>query len=102
PHPSPDIFSLSLHDALPISLDRGEPAVHGDPGLAWSRRRPDLGTPEHSPYRDYASPRSERRAEATVHRHPLLTGGALRRAGCDPDRKSTRLNSSHGSISYAV
>src|SRR3712207_7229367 len=28
--------------------------------------------------------------------------GVVRRVGCDRDRKSTRLNSSHANISYAV
>src|SRR2546422_6241721 len=31
-----------------------------------------------------------------------LTDGASISAGCEQDRKSTRLNSSHGYISYAV
>src|SRR6266481_7095609 len=33
------------------------------------------------------------------HRNPASKGSA---AACGPDRKSTRLNSSHSSISYAV
>src|SRR5256886_13199709 len=32
---------------------------------------------------------------ATIHRQPI-------RSGCNTDRKSTRLNSSHSQISYAV
>src|SRR2546422_3122386 len=32
----------------------------------------------------------------------LPFGGTCALRGCDPDRKSTRLNSSHGYISYAV
>src|SRR3989337_4193709 len=63
---TPEIYPLSLHDALPISR----------PVRADSRRRgqrPDLvGLAAH-----------------LLVRRPL-------------DRKSTRLNSSHGSISYAV
>src|SRR5436853_7804495 len=60
--PSSNIYTLSLHDALPISAPRSA-----------SRRfssRPDLDGPE--------DPRRRR------------------------DRKSTRLNSSHLGISYAV
>src|SRR3712207_8814629 len=53
-----EIYTLSLHDALPISRSR--------------RRRP---------------PTRRRR---------------WRRAPAPPDRKSTRLNSSHANISYAV
>src|SRR5688572_4860429 len=35
-------------------------------------------------------------------RHELPRRAPLRRADVDPDRKSTRLNSSHSQISYAV
>src|SRR5499425_3712336 len=57
-----EIYTLSLHDALPISGPGGSPAA----GWAGSPRR--LRTPRRG----------------------------------DPDRKSTRLNSSHRCISYAV
>src|SRR5258708_8015590 len=64
-----EIYTLSLHDALPIC---GEHAPVGQPG-----RRLVAGQP--------------------VHR------GRARRAGpVGRDRKSTRLNSSHQIISYAV
>src|SRR3982751_1238518 len=59
---TPEIYTLSLHDALPISRDRRHP-------------RPDRVRP-HPPRR----------------RRPLPP----------EDRKSTRLNSSHDQISYAV
>src|ERR1035437_10786310 len=52
-----EIYTLSLHDALPIYLQPGK------------------------------------RHHAAVHHPP---------AGHGPDRKSTRLNSSHANISYAV
>src|SRR3712207_7516907 len=66
-----EIYTLSLHDALPIS----------------ARRR-------HRRRRDGAA-RRRRRAR--------LGRLALGRPGSDPeDRKSTRLNSSHANISYAV
>src|SRR5207249_12317721 len=67
PPPPPDIYTLSLHDALPISGPR--------PFGAGAERR---------------GLRSER------SRYRLAALGRLR------DRKSTRLNSSHVSISYAV
>src|SRR2546429_4083944 len=67
-----EIYTLSLHDALPISsfvlCQRPEPPRVGG---CESRERP---------LRKCAGPRPE----------------------CPPDRKSTRLNSSHGYISYAV
>src|SRR2546427_3466250 len=62
-----EIYTLSLHDALPIwSAQRGRPHV----GLSRSQRAHDLA------------------------------GQA--RPGSGVDRKSTRLNSSHSQISYAV
>src|SRR5438552_14284975 len=60
-----EIYTLSLHDALPISRLRGD-------------RGPSEGRPGRS------------------HAHTLAKGGSER------DRKSTRLNSSHQIISYAV
>src|SRR5699024_11490667 len=82
------IYSLSLHDALPISAAHGEPRVRG-PGLRPPRcfgrwdRPASLLRSEKPRYLDLARP---------------LTG----RARALLDRKSTRLNSSHVSISYAV
>src|SRR3712207_6934168 len=61
-----EIYTLSLHDALPICRRGGEP---GRPGLPAPR------LPQH------------------LH---------LVRAADVVDRKSTRLNSSHANISYAV
>src|SRR2546422_5170594 len=66
-----EIYTLSLHDALPISPRRGS-----------GRARPVTSTP-------CARRRSWRCAARYSQRRPR-------------DRKSTRLNSSHGYISYAV
>src|SRR2546429_2440137 len=68
-----EIYTLSLHDALPISLRRGtrrhcESTHNGAKSKASGRRRLNTGW-----------------SRSTVR-----------------DRKSTRLNSSHGYISYAV
>src|SRR5690348_17897347 len=73
---TPEIYTLSLHDALPIS-----------PGRGWSR----------SPSRSAAG------RERPVRRPPR-SGRGRRYPPAPPmrDRKSTRLNSSHPSISYAV
>src|SRR2546422_8073260 len=62
-----EIYTLSLHDALPILSARG---------------RPDAWSPGSSP--------------RAVPGHPGPPSHSWR------DRKSTRLNSSHGYISYAV
>src|SRR3712207_8025434 len=75
-----EIYTLSLHDALPISTPSGSP-----PGTP--RRWPTAGTTW------------------------PITGTSTRASGRSPtptrcwprrDRKSTRLNSSHANISYAV
>src|SRR5437870_7832069 len=73
----PELYTLSLHDALPIS--RGAPA----PAMCSERTR---------------RPRSRRRGA------PSGPSGSIRRTpdSTDRDRKSTRLNSSHVAISYAV
>src|SRR5256885_11624631 len=71
-----EIYTLPLHDALPIS--RGSGAVLG-------------------PYQDDAA----HRIRAVVGR-PLDTAQDLDRKDRAGDRKSTRLNSSHLVISYAV
>src|SRR5207249_12038649 len=77
---SPEIYTLSLHDALPILLI----------GAAFA----------HASFRAAPEPR-------TLRRSLLLVGGVLLAlvaysAVGFRDRKSTRLNSSHVSISYAV
>src|SRR2546430_15586724 len=68
-----EIYTLSLHDALPISRLLRDPPVRG--------LRPHAGNGDHE------RPAQIREAEADRLRQ---------------DRKSTRLNSSHSQISYAV
>src|SRR5437868_8831916 len=69
PPPPPDVRTLSLHDALPISRLESRPGSAGDP---------------------------------LDHRATGNSPAAPSRTRSDRDRKSTRLNSSHVSISYAV
>src|SRR2546430_13393273 len=64
-----EIYTLSLHDALPISIEAVAPAA---------RRTPDRSG------------------------HALLVRRTIDRPADGRDRKSTRLNSSHSQISYAV
>src|SRR2546422_7617936 len=73
-----EIYTLSLHDALPISAI----GYYGDRG-------DEVLTEESAPGVDWLA-RMTREWEAAAE-------PAARR-----DRKSTRLNSSHGYISYAV
>src|SRR3712207_8120559 len=84
-----EIYTLSLHDALPICHLRhdpgGPPCRRGREGHPRGGRRPARGAPHEG--REQPAP------------HPPARG-RLRSRG--PDRKSTRLNSSHANISYAV
>src|SRR3712207_6876007 len=70
-----EIYTLSLHDALPISR----------PGPAAARPATH-----------------DARAGPWPHRQCLEPGAGPARPELDGDRKSTRLNSSHANISYAV
>src|SRR5207245_7936336 len=86
--PPTHIYTLSLHDALPIS-------PNPDPDLPFAPRRPIpaldgfIGWFRSAGHSNYNS--LQLRAEKRFsHGLTFL------------DRKSTRLNSSHGSISYAV
>src|SRR5437773_8456678 len=74
--PPPEIYTLSLHDALPIYAIRGIPGSPLARGRPW---RPDRGVID-----------SESLEYSPLSRHTGV------------DRKSTRLNSSHITISYAV
>src|SRR3712207_8462719 len=80
-----EIYTLSLHDALPIFLI--------------SRLVPELGRqlPLDAPH--LARPLRD------MHRQADRAAGVLQptlNRLTNPDRKSTRLNSSHANISYAV
>src|SRR5207249_6517069 len=79
--PPPELYTLSLHDALPIFTTPSSPRRE-------HRCRVASGNVSRSPERSSESPGSS-----------SLT---RRRAIWTRDRKSTRLNSSHVSISYAV
>src|SRR5690606_41978692 len=90
PPPPPQTSPLSLHDALPISSDRRE--------APRSLSRLHDGGPS-SPAR--RAPIGDRRSNSTGRRQ-YRGGPSLPRLRRDGDRKSTRLNSSHVKISYAV
>src|SRR5687768_17779989 len=76
PTATTEFYTLSLHDALPISRARQE--------VCRAPRRADLGHERGRPGFD-------------LHLHP-----SDQAMSDELDRKSTRLNSSHGYISYAV
>src|SRR2546429_9919716 len=71
-----EIYTLSLHDALPIS------AV--------------------GPHAECPALLTKTSMSPTCSASRRISPGSLRLAGRKRDRKSTRLNSSHGYISYAV
>src|SRR5688572_33435495 len=73
--PPPEIYTLSLHDALPIST-AWQSWVLLENMSAWHNQ------------------------EFATHANGM--GGPQARLNFNRDRKSTRLNSSHSQISYAV
>src|SRR5256886_9940788 len=73
-----EIYTLSLHDALPISLHLSE-GVAVVLGITYVLS-----------------------LMFSLVTHRQLFGAASQSHGLAPDRKSTRLNSSHSQISYAV
>src|SRR3712207_9356983 len=77
-----EIYTLSLHDALPISPGRRRerPPVH---------RATSLAVPSEIP-------------PTRCRGHPIRRATSCTRGELGGDRKSTRLNSSHANISYAV
>src|SRR3712207_7045667 len=80
-----EIYTLSLHDALPISPARAPPPRRRARGRPRRTSRP----------RGSARRAVDTRAPSDEPAH--RTGSPL-----SQDRKSTRLNSSHANISYAV
>src|SRR3712207_8754492 len=85
-----EIYTLSLHDALPIS-----PWCAGTP--TWTSPSARCTTPS-------TSAPTRRRRSSTEGRDDEHAGewARLQRRAARRDRKSTRLNSSHANISYAV
>src|SRR3989475_4586958 len=80
-----EIYTLSLHDALPISTS---PDASGHTGTIFGApARPHHSARPGGPFRQSAGSPAPARGD---------------RAGVVEDRKSTRLNSSHSQISYAV
>src|SRR2546421_5836257 len=89
---TPEIYTLSLHDALPISRRFGAPTP-GSPGADDSMQVRIPRPPHWGGYRLWADAvELWVQGEARIHDRALWTR----------DRKSTRLNSSHDQISYAV
>src|SRR5206468_6810231 len=96
------IYTLSLHDALPI-LDQVVVVLHRHElrptALPCDRLRLRELPPVHAARADVA--RLARADDVAQHLHRLVDR-RRRVPAVDLDRKSTRLNSSHDQISYAV
>src|SRR3712207_6888930 len=89
-----EIYTLSLHDALPIWRDvRRDQLVRGDP--MGDLRAIDPRAVELLDHR-------AQRLHAVGHPVPLDRQAVVGPVDEPVDRKSTRLNSSHANISYAV
>src|SRR5206468_12800373 len=97
PTATAEFYTLSLHDALPISLHEGPERR----GIGMADQQIPLPMPRHR-----AIGHLRRTFVDTdqvldgARREPDLAGPA--KPGPATDRKSTRLNSSHDQISYAV
>src|SRR5207245_10933493 len=90
------LFTLSLHDALPILKPDREPVLAGVgliPGIPRVDRLRLAGD---------QAPVDRTDVVLLEDREAPLEGAAGAARHVLGDRKSTRLNSSHGSISYAV
>src|SRR5690625_5848102 len=88
---TPMPYTLSLHDALPIST------------LTWEVHDGQVDSYDGG-YNDWTFARAERarQADAMEQRRQNLARKELAWLRRGADRKSTRLNSSHVAISYAV
>src|SRR5690606_40528832 len=95
--PTPALYPLSLHDALPISL-------HGGANEAVMKMLLEIGTPDRA--EEYVRERLARKEKIMGIGHAVYKNGDPRvkhlKRFSRADRKSTRLNSSHVKISYAV
>src|SRR3712207_8126071 len=86
-----EIYTLSLHDALPISHDDPQRDAARVRLLAVGRARSARLARAHDTAR-----------QGRRRRRPVLRRASRRPVPVPQDRKSTRLNSSHANISYAV
>src|SRR5699024_12312380 len=88
-------YTLSLHDALPIYVHSGSANV------GFSATSP-AGRPTTKRHRASGTPRFKPRSHKPNWRIVNGLAPITISPSTAPDRKSTRLNSSHVSISYAV
>src|SRR5690606_41231149 len=95
-HPPPTpTYPLSLHDALPISSDSGSAAAT----VSENRIENRLQSTRQIKRNPWSALRARRVSRSAISGLVSLLKASVTVAG---DRKSTRLNSSHVKISYAV
>src|SRR5690606_42077427 len=89
-----DIYTLSLHDALPI---------WGTMRLGAYKCKIAKGSLAYKIYgKTLIEERHRHRYEFNNKYLEMMDKAGMKASGVNPDRKSTRLNSSHVKISYAV
>src|SRR5205085_11293818 len=98
---SPALYTLSLHDALPICRRLSLRAHRATPGSPASRERTRRPSAAVSPWTDARTATWLMRCQVRRTVASILIDSPGRTAR-GKDRKSTRLNSSHSQISYAV
>src|SRR5205085_10720377 len=87
------LYTLSLHDALPIFVDAPDERAEA--------KQPEALQPDRAGANERAHDSPQRAgSEPALPSHALHMQRGRHRG--DRDRKSTRLNSSHSQISYAV
>src|SRR5206468_11445375 len=94
------IYTLSLHDALPISRRTAQSGLSKLPIPLWPAREPIQA--QAPPAATAAAESADARSPARPRRQRAFRATEPGSTFAGPDRKSTRLNSSHDQISYAV
>src|SRR5207244_11986211 len=93
---TPKIYTLSLHDALPISVrNAGDDVISRSQTVLRQNATHMRGRSV-----NHSQPRITNRGSQVLHELLIQFDDQQHRVGTD--RKSTRLNSSHQIISYAV
>src|SRR5205085_9929987 len=100
--PAPGFSSLSLHDALPILKPRRASAAKAPRRQVPLRHRPREVASAHAVERQSGKSFVIAIALFVTAIQVVVAECAKKEIGERPDRKSTRLNSSHSQISYAV
>src|SRR5690606_41632197 len=100
PRSAADVCTLALHDALPIYGPWMERIAEWLPATTTGDRAEIDDLPDHLPlWQDLTATHEQCLGRSCAYYHECFVTRMRERAA---DRKSTRLNSSHVKISYAV